>query len=44
MKKHDENKIKYAIKVINKQDIRQKNLIDQSKDLVCGLFVVFFVC
>jgi hypothetical protein len=29
-KKNDENKIKYAIKVINKQDIRRKNLIDQS--------------
>jgi hypothetical protein len=29
-KKNDENKTKYAIKVINKQDIRKKNLIDQS--------------
>jgi hypothetical protein len=30
-KKNDENKTKYAIKVINKHDIRKKNLIDQSK-------------
>lgn len=30
-KKNDENKTKYAIKVINKHDIRRKNLIDQSK-------------
>lgn len=29
-KKSDENKTKYAIKVINKHDIRKKNLIDQS--------------
>ncbi|CAF3125812.1 unnamed protein product [Rotaria socialis] len=28
-KKTDENKTKYAIKVINKHDIRRKNLIDQ---------------
>ncbi|CAF0827369.1 unnamed protein product [Adineta steineri] len=28
-KKNDNNKIKYAIKVINKHDIRKKNLIDQ---------------
>ncbi|CAF4653781.1 unnamed protein product [Rotaria sp. Silwood1] len=28
-KKNDENKTKYAIKVINKHDIRKKNLIDQ---------------
>ena len=34
-KKADENKIKYAIKVINKQDIRRKNLIDQS---ICNNF------
>ena len=32
-KKNDENKTKYAIKVINKQDIRKKNLIDQSIEL-----------
>jgi serine/threonine-protein kinase greatwall len=30
-KKSDENKTKYAIKVINKHDIRKKNLIDQSR-------------
>lgn len=28
-KRNDENKTKYAIKVINKHDIRKKNLIDQ---------------
>jgi len=32
-KVNDENKTKYAIKVINKQDIRKKNLIDQSLEL-----------
>jgi cell division protein FtsW (lipid II flippase) len=31
-KKNDENKTKYAIKVINKQDIRKKNLTDQSNE------------
>ena len=31
-KKNDENETKYAIKVINKHDIRKKNLIDQSKE------------
>ena len=31
-KKNDENQIKYAIKVINKHDIRKKNLIDQSTE------------
>jgi hypothetical protein len=33
-KKNDENKIKYAIKVINKQDIRKKNLMDQSNKII----------
>ena len=32
-KKNDENKTKYAIKVINKHDIRKKNLIDQSESI-----------
>ena len=31
-KKNDEKKCKYAVKVINKADIRKKNLIDQSTD------------
>jgi len=37
-KKSDENKIKYAIKVISKQDIRKKNLIDQSNENILGKF------
>jgi len=37
-KKSDENKIKYAINVISKQDIRKKNLIDQSNENILGKF------
>ncbi|CAF1243375.1 unnamed protein product [Adineta ricciae] len=45
-KKTDENKIKYAIKVINKQDIRRKNLIDQilnERDALATLHSQFLV-
>jgi len=44
-KKTDENKTKYAIKVINKHDIRKKNLIDQSrkKNFIFSFFESFLL-